>query len=75
MHSPLTLEIFFAQYMPAMKRVIEDYWVNNREELVLFLNDCLCSGIMDGWMASYFQDMLTRAKTAPHTYTDPWTVL
>lgn len=75
MHDPRTLKIFFDQYMPGMKHVIEDYWLNNRAELVEFLNDCITCGMGDTWMTPYFHDMLHYAKSAPHTYPDPWSVL
>ena len=74
-HSIKALEIFFTQYMPAMKRVIEDHWETNREEARAFINDCLACGVAEGWMRPYFLDMLEHAKTAPHTYTSPWEVL
>lgn len=75
MHDPRTLKIFFDQYIPSMKQLIEDYWVDNRAELVEFLEDWLRIGVAGSWMAPYFQDMLHYAKSAPHTYPDPWSVL
>jgi hypothetical protein len=75
MHDPKSLQIFFDQYMPAMKRVIEDHWQTNRQETIAFLDDCLASGFADSWMQPYFSDMRYWAKTAPHTYSNPWDVL
>lgn len=75
MHDPKSLEIFFSQYLHSFKAVIEDYWDNNREELIHFLSDCVTSKAMPSWMDPYFLSMLDHAKTAPHEYTNPWTVV
>lgn len=72
---PKSLETFFAQYMPGMKQVIEDYWAQDRKEVVAFLSECLMTGMGDSWMREYFFSMLSHAKTAPHEFTNPWEVL
>lgn len=75
MHDPKSLEIFFSQYLPSFKVLIEDYWNNNRQELIDFLSDCVSSKSMPLWMDTYFLTMIQRAKLVPHEYTDPWTVV
>jgi len=75
MYDPKSLEIFFAQYLPATKRVIEDHWQTNRPEVIAFLDEYIATGIADSWMFPYFKDMIYWAKTAPHTYSNPWDVL
>jgi hypothetical protein len=75
MHDPKSLEAFFAQYLPSFKFIIEDYWTDNRAELVDFLSDCISSKIMPEWMNSYFFSMLQQTKAATHEYTNPWTVV
>lgn len=74
MIDPKSLEMFFSQYLPGMKVVIEDYWENNKEELVKFLDECIEYGVSD-WMTPHFELMREWAKTAPHNYTNPWKVL
>jgi hypothetical protein len=74
-HSIKALEIFFSQYLPTMKGVIEDNWESNREEAIAFLSRGIHCGVAEGWMRPYFLDMLEHAKTAPHKYTSPWDVL
>lgn len=75
MFDPKPLEIFFAQYLPATKRVIEEHWQYNRPEVVFFLSEYISAGIADSWMHPYFMDMITWANTAPPTYSNPWEVL
>ena len=75
MHDPKSLEAFYLQYLPTFKAVIEEYWNTDRKELVAFLSDCVSSESMPSWMNPYFLDTLQRAKTVPHTYTDPWATM
>lgn len=75
MHDVRALEAFFTQYMPGVKHIIEDYWINSREELASFLRDCLICGVGDSWMGPYFSDLLAHTESAPHSYTNPWQVL
>lgn len=74
-HTQEALKGFFTAYMPGMLRIIEDTWVNSREDLILFLEESINSGVLPTWTLSYFNDMLDRAKTTPHEYTDPWKIL
>lgn len=74
MIDPKSLEAFFTQYLPSMKLVIEDYWENNREELVKFLDECIRCDI-SSWMLPHFEIMREWAETAPHEYTNPWKVM
>ena len=74
MHDPKSLEAFFNQYLPSFKRVIEEDWTD-RKKLTEFLSDCLNCGMLDTWMHPYFMDMMHYVRSAPHTYTDPWSVL
>lgn len=75
MYDPKSLEIFYTQYLPGFKRVIEDYWARDRNELIALLSDCVTSKSMPSWMDPYFLDTLQLAKTASHEYTNPWEVL
>lgn len=68
------LEQFFSQYLPSFKLVIEEDWPD-RKKLLDFLSDSVLSGILDTWMEPYFFDMMHYVRSAPHTYTDPWSVL
>lgn len=74
MYDPKSLEIFFNQYLPSFKRVIEEDWTD-RKKLAEFLSDCLTCGMLDSWMEPYFRDMMYYVRSAPHTYTNPWSVL
>ena len=75
MLDPKVLEAFFEQYMPATKTVIEELWNSNRQELCIFLNECLASKIMPDWSLQHFYSMINHSKNASHIYTSPWDVL
>lgn len=75
MRTAKELEEFFTEYMPCMKGVIEQMWVEDREDLKKFLQECYTSSFVDTWMTPQFYDMYMLSSTAGHSYTSPWDVL
>ena len=74
MFKPDTLEKFFT-FMPATKRLIQDLWGADRPELIALLAEYMNVMGSNAYGYQYFADMAEHARTAPHSYTDPWKIL